>query len=708
MLPNFTDSNITELKDDLYNSAPTAELIAKYLLEDKNWPNQKDNDRNTIAINGAWGSGKSTIVNFLIQYLISSRKQIFPPPITPWPWAGRGYLKLNKQFDHEYIVFSPWWYDSEEEILNAFFSQLSLIIHGYEAENTPAKALGEKLILSGLDIINTSLSAASGNVIPPHFLRNLIKATQTSSNEESSLYDTYLELANLLKLENRKILIIFDDLDRIHPVEFIRIIKLIKTVGNLPNVIYLLSLDKDRSAEIIENQLGLYDGQEYLEKIININIDIPSVNLTRNENKQYVLNFIKDIVGQKIFNTNEKSLENCFHRFLPQILTKPRDIKRLESNLRLKWPSVKEDVSPVDFFTLEAMNIAAPTVVRYIEKQKDYLTGQKVLEKNSYSDLDEYINKEILPSIHTSARKSWYVMLSALFPDAMNGTSIPSDSRVVYPKDLSISNPEHFDSYFKYFLDPEQISENEIDTFLENCTDHDFVKSKLVADSKIQLRDKNKNRAEIFLERLQSNIVHNPQRYSDSQAISLTRSLFSIAELLWLNSPTYSSKTVENTTYFRIREFIFQFRYYNLLSSIEIQNLHREAGIFWLIYSAESYNAVQPLAIELIQDELLINTPQEQYIFLLIQSLANFLKDKPQELKEFFTSWLGNEANPNNEVYVTFLYSYEENILELIKLVTKLPHKSSNKLIDYVDTLIFYSQFDKLRLEKIRDKLRII
>jgi len=48
-----------KLEEDLYDFLPQAERIKEYL--------EKSNSPNTIGIYGSWGSGKSTLKNFIIK-----------------------------------------------------------------------------------------------------------------------------------------------------------------------------------------------------------------------------------------------------------------------------------------------------------------------------------------------------------------------------------------------------------------------------------------------------------------------------------------------------------------------------------------------------------------------------------------------------------------------------------------------------------------
>jgi len=57
-----------------------------------------------LAVNGAWGSGKTTAVNMIVEALASLQKEGLPDrEIVP-------------------IRFNPWWFSEQEDLIKAFFS----------------------------------------------------------------------------------------------------------------------------------------------------------------------------------------------------------------------------------------------------------------------------------------------------------------------------------------------------------------------------------------------------------------------------------------------------------------------------------------------------------------------------------------------------------------------------------------------------------
>ena len=69
--------------------------------------------------------------------------------------------------------------------------------------------------------------------------------------EAQSLEDIRDDLVQALRLLDRRILIVIDDVDRLTDEEVHDIVRLVKLVGDLPNLTYLLCFDRERVEEIL-------------------------------------------------------------------------------------------------------------------------------------------------------------------------------------------------------------------------------------------------------------------------------------------------------------------------------------------------------------------------------------------------------------------------------------------------------------------------
>ena len=101
------------------------------------------------------------------------------------------------------------------------------------------------------------------------------QAINLSNSKSNDLNEIREKIDNFLREQNHKIIIIIDDIDRLYNDEIRLIFQLIKSVGDFPNTIYLISFDHD----VVINALKTVQdcpGEKYLEKVVEISESIES------------------------------------------------------------------------------------------------------------------------------------------------------------------------------------------------------------------------------------------------------------------------------------------------------------------------------------------------------------------------------------------------------------------------------------------------
>ena len=92
--------------------------------------------------------------------------------------------------------------------------------------------------------------------------------------QEETVEKLHAELSKALSDQKKRFLIVIDDIDRLSPDEALLIFRLVKSVGRLPNVIYLLVYDRDLAESIIAERYPS-EGPHYLEKIVQAPFELP-------------------------------------------------------------------------------------------------------------------------------------------------------------------------------------------------------------------------------------------------------------------------------------------------------------------------------------------------------------------------------------------------------------------------------------------------
>jgi predicted KAP-like P-loop ATPase len=209
------DTPIERPAEDLFGLDPFARSIAASINT------MTASNGLVLAINGSWGSGKSSAIN-LIQYHLA-------------PFKEQGNLVT--------VTFNPWWFAGEQALTLAFFQELNAAISPslpYRLSRSLSR-LGRKISAVG------PLASAAADMSVPGMGAIIGGAT--------GLYDRWIRskgtveaeqaaIAKALKAQTKKFLVTLDDIDRLDPDDVLAILRLVKSVGRLPNVIYLLSFDR--------------------------------------------------------------------------------------------------------------------------------------------------------------------------------------------------------------------------------------------------------------------------------------------------------------------------------------------------------------------------------------------------------------------------------------------------------------------------------
>jgi len=178
---------------------------------------------------------------------------------------------------------------------------------------------------------------------------------------------------NLLSKQTNRILIIIDDIDRLSNEHIRQVFQLITSVARFPNTTYLLIFDK----EIVVNALEKVQegrGEDYLEKIIQMPIQIPDIQKSELSNAlleqlEKILFEYKDI----IFSSEhwQKLYEPCVKPFIKNL----RDINRLCNAVKFKLTAIASEVNFTDIVAISAFEMCFPSIFEWAKVNKAILTG---------------------------------------------------------------------------------------------------------------------------------------------------------------------------------------------------------------------------------------------------------------------------------------------------------------------------------------------
>ena len=471
---HFDDKPIEKPEDDKFGFDNFSYAIANSIA------GNKKPEGTVVAIHGSWGTGKSSIVNLIKYYLAND----------------------PESNDIEILNFNCWWFKGEEALALEFFRQLYGVM---DQENVgrakeAVSKLGLRVLSGSSSFIGAALNLAApgvGGVASSgmNLLADLIK-------QEKTVESFHAEVSMGLDQCDKRYLIVIDDIDRLSPEEALLIFRLVKSVGRLPKVMYLLAYDRD-IAENIVSQRYPSEGPQYLEKIVQAGFDIPLP--PHSSLKSSLLEFLNELWKDQ--ETPEtRHFWNLFHDAVSPQINSPRDLIRVTNTLRISWQAVAGEVDPVDFLVLETLRVQQPRVYAALKANKDRLTNggldhhyqQHEAVASAYDDLfvSEFGGEE---------REAMKQALRRLFPAldrVWDNMSYSSSFFQDWERERRACSRKHFDTYFRFSLSDETISTAEVRSVIQNSDDSDFVSAALLEASKTPKPSGQGTRASVLLDEL--------------------------------------------------------------------------------------------------------------------------------------------------------------------------------------------------------------
>lgn len=320
-----------------------------------------------IGIYGKWGSGKTSVLNFLKS-------------------------ALEKEHGDKVVLqpFNPWLFKDPDTLLQSFFAELG------KAMQKSTKGAGE--------VLGKALQNYSGffGLIPFVGPAATKIAEQGGKALEKDMEGVRDQVRAMMQKAEKKVVILIDDLDRLDRDEILQMLKVVRLTANFPNVVYLLAFDDEMVSRAIAQKYGSGDdaGRQFLEKIVQYPFTLPAV--SRERLVEFVEQQAKaacDHAGITLDNMvwwefRHEIVPNC----LARRLTTPRQAIRYGNALRFVLPMMKGEVHVLDQMGIEGLRVLYPTLYAAVRDNKDAFTLA--------SDPEEYPDLNAADDIHRHAPRS--------------------------------------------------------------------------------------------------------------------------------------------------------------------------------------------------------------------------------------------------------------------------------------------------------------
>lgn len=438
----FNDAPILTPEDDRFGIDRFAQALSKS-FKDIESPIGA-----TIAINGPWGSGKSSAVNLIRHHL-------------------KGDVKDGKL---EIIDFRCWWFRGEEALTLAFLQQLNASLQ--RSLSDKAKDLIPRLsktLLQAGPVVGPAMNLATGGIWGALTAGSMDFAKRFFSEGES-IEMIFHRLSKALDEQGKRFLVLIDDIDRLTPNEALLVFRLVKSVGRLPNVMYLLVFDRELAEKAV-TEMYPSEGPHFLEKIIQASFELPLP--ARDDLNMAALSQIESLCGPIRDRDQLLRFMNIFYDAVSPYLNTPCDLTRLSNAMAVSWPAVAREVDVGDYVALEIMRLFEPLLYNAIRMNKGRVCGLRS-EYGRREDPKQEI-EGFLQLVPEKRREHARLALMRLFPRFEN-VGYSNSFNEKWEAQRLVCTDKHFDTYFRMGIGDETLPAAEIDEFLEHAGDQEYVK----------------------------------------------------------------------------------------------------------------------------------------------------------------------------------------------------------------------------------------
>nr|POR08601.1 hypothetical protein BOH68_03170 [Cobetia sp. MM1IDA2H-1] len=316
----------------------------------------KDYSHNTgfvISIEGEWGSGKTSILSITEEVL------------------------RNEYSFTNIINFNPWEVGSKDGLINSFFSQISssLLIEN-NSVNARRAANSFKRYATALDAVKLIPGAEPwASIIKKVIDTTSDVAINIADNQDNDINSERLKLINILNTLEKKIVVFIDDMDRLFPDEVYEMIRIIKAIGDLPNIIYVVTWDSKYITNALE-KAGIPSDHLYIDKIIQLRLYVP--HLSRATKKDLINEHLEKTLTPEdinLFPRQHRRLESIYAYGGLAALKHPRDIIRVMSNFNFMFGMLKEQIAYPDIFAISIIFNKAPSIHKLMISNPEIYMG---------------------------------------------------------------------------------------------------------------------------------------------------------------------------------------------------------------------------------------------------------------------------------------------------------------------------------------------
>ncbi|GHU33830.1 hypothetical protein AGMMS50256_26500 [Betaproteobacteria bacterium] len=328
-----------------------------------------------LSIEGAWGSGKTSTLAMIEELLGKASGDKSPQPLI--------------------VHFNPWLVGERDALLRLFLAKIALAVKLTDHVKNGQKVAKElKAYSRAFDVVKLIPGAEPWASIAKAVITSVGKATGTISDLKTPDIECQkTKVENALREFPRPIIVFIDDVDRLFPLEVFEMIRIIKAVGDLPNVGYVLAWDPAYVCRALDSA-SVPHPDTYLNKIVQVRLPLPRLSPSARETLiNEALEALSPEAQKSYFPRGENRLTMLYLFGLRDVLEQPRDVTRIFNTVGVIEPALRGEVEFSDIIGLATLMVKAPAVFDLLQKNPRLFVG-RLPAQQSLPDSDEDILKK--------------------------------------------------------------------------------------------------------------------------------------------------------------------------------------------------------------------------------------------------------------------------------------------------------------------------
>lgn len=257
------DVEIKSMKQDRLGRKYYSRRIAKRICHAGDGPSV------VFGLAGPWGSGKSSVLNMITEVLEKDHKDT---------WSV--------------VSFTPWSAGDPYTLTSEFYSAIASAMPPGDAGNTAKRLLAAAAPASAA-ALKTAAKSFFNKHVGDDAANEILEAVTDAVAEQAGEYnpdtepdpfaERFTKISEAIAKAGKNVLVIVDDVDRLHSDELLSVMKAVRLLGRFDRVHYLLSYDEETVIDVlVETDLARGKrrrASKYLEKIVQYPFVLPPIQL---------------------------------------------------------------------------------------------------------------------------------------------------------------------------------------------------------------------------------------------------------------------------------------------------------------------------------------------------------------------------------------------------------------------------------------------